>query len=366
MAYGTYAINDSLGVLANNLNVQISTLDPVKIYEIIQQDLAYHNELVNNELLPNMCAITDKPEYFYGIRDFMTVEQLDEFGRPNAQKVTGGTTLGLPLYRYGRAVQWTRDALNVMTLGELVEQYNAMKAADLNAIRINIARRIFNATNTLNYVDRLVNNRTLRLRAFYNGDGEQVMPSPTFTQFAGTHTHFNTTSSGTVTGAQVTALINNVLEHGHSGGNLVLYINQAQLAVIRTMTAADEFTPFTDVRIRQSANTTYAVSDNLVVESPEDRAVGIFGAATVWVKPYIPAGYLLAMDLGVGTQKPLGFRTRENGVYGDFNQRGDTYSGDFPLYTQYFARDYGIGVINRHMAAVLQINVSPVYTAPVI
>lgn len=365
MAFGTIAVSDSLSVLANGLNVPLGSLDPKKVYEIIERDLAYHNQLVKGELLPFMCKITDQVESVYGIRDYMTVEEIDEFGRPDAQKVGGGALLGLPLSSYGRSLQWTWNYLQVTSVGEFAEQYNAAKAADLNGIRLNIMRRIFNPTNNLTYRDKLINNRVLSLRSFYNADGQQVQPSQTFQQFNGaTHTHYTTTNAASATGVQVSALINNVVEHGRQG-KIVLFINQAQVANIRSLTAADEFTPYTDVRIRQPLSATYATDGVLDQDNPEDRAIGIFGAAQVWVKPYIPAGYMVAIDLGDDQMKPLAFRTRPNGVFSDFGTRGKTYTEDFPLYAEFLARDYGIGVINRHMAAVLQVVASPVYTQPV-
>ena len=361
MAWGTLQVSDSLAALAQAANRTVAEFGVREVYEIIREDMRLHNELVLRELIPDLCAITDQREGVYGSRDDMTVEEIDEFGRPDVQKVGAPAVMGFPLSSYGRSVQWTFDYMQTATVGELAEQYQAMRVADLKGIKFNIQTRMFTPTNNTTYLDRKLDNRNLTLRAFHNADSTQVWTGPNGETFDGsTHTHY--TGIATLTGAAVTALITNVLEHGTTG-ELVLYINAAQEAAVRGFTASGEFTPYVDARIVQPQTATYAQGANLDLMNPGDRPIGIFGAAQVWVKPWIPANYMAVIDKGMGNMKPLAFRTRPNGALADWGFRKRVDSESFPLYAETLARDYGIGVWHRHMAAFLRTN-NATYSAP--
>jgi hypothetical protein len=364
MNWGTLQVSDTLQSLALAQGLTIAQFGVAETYALVERDLNYHNQLVNTEMIPDLCWVTDQREEQYGIQDDMTVEEIDEFGRPDTQKLGFATTMGFPLSSYGRSVGWTWDYAQVQTPGQLVEQVTAIKGGDLKGIRLNIARRLFNPANNLTYKDRKIDNKTLKLRALINADGEQVMPGPEMQAFnAGTHTHYTATNNASLTNTAVTALVNNVLEHGRVG-ELCLYINLAQEAAIRGFNGANEFTPYVDVRIRQSQTAVYAIDDTLDLDTPEDRAIGIYGAAKVYVKPWIPSGYLLCVDKGAGNMKPLAYRTRPGGALSDLGLRGRIKTDDFPLYAETLARDYGVGVWQRHMAACLQIVASTTYSAP--
>ena len=95
-----------------------------------------------------------------------------------------------------------------------------------------------------------------------------------------------------------------------------------------------------------------------------DRAIGIFGAAEVWVKPWMPANYLLVVDEGTGTMKPLAFRVQEDdATLSEFSIRAEDES--YPLRARTMARDFGVAPANRHMAASLFVG-NTSYVAPVL
>jgi hypothetical protein len=45
----------------------------------------------------------------YGTLDTKVMQEMDQWGTPETQKVTAGVTVGFPLRRYGDAIQWTYD-----------------------------------------------------------------------------------------------------------------------------------------------------------------------------------------------------------------------------------------------------------------
>jgi len=363
MAWGTLQISDSLATLLNAEGRTVNEFGIAETWALVQKDLSYHNDLVNQQLIPSFCYRTDATEMVYGGQADMTVEEIDEYGRPDTQKNQFATTLGFKLSSYGRSVGWTWDLFQEIGAAEFAEQYVALRDADIKGIKYNIMQRFFDPTNNLTYQDVKIDNKQLRLRAFINADGEQVMTGPQSQTFdPTTHTHFMGTAS--FGAADVTALITNVLEHGRKG-KLKLYINLAQDATIRTFTGPNQFSALVDSRIRQPLTASFANTGYLDLDTPEDRMIGIFGAAEVWVKPWVPAGYIACVDEGAGKMKPLVYRTRKNGALSDFGPRGKVRSEAFPLYAETMARDYGISVWQRHMVAVLDTTHSS-YTAPTI
>jgi hypothetical protein len=366
MAWGTLQVADSLAALRIQIGPTVAAFGIDEVFNIIDRDLAYHNELVMNELIPAFCATTDQQEEVSGAMDAMTVEEIDEFGRPDAQKAAAALALGFPLSSYGRSIQWTWDYMQITSPSELAKQFDSLKNADLVGVKNNIVSRIFNPFNNPNYVDRKINNRKYTIYAFYNADGMFVQPGPEGQQFdPTTHTHYMVSGGATLTAANINALITNVLEHGRVG-RLYLQINRAQEADIRALNGPGEFVPYVPVNIRQPLDAMYATDIALNQDTPEDREIGVWGPAIVQVKPYVPVGYLDSVDTGAGSMKPLAYRTRPNGALADLGFRGQHDPDDFPLLADTMARDYGIGVWQRQMAAVMQITTNASYTPPVL
>jgi hypothetical protein len=141
----------------------------------------------------------------------------------------------------------------------------------------------------------------------------------------------------------VTALINTVLEH-YSAGEVRVYINRAQETAFRALTG---FTAYVDARLIP-ATTTVNARVNLDVANTYNRAIGIFGAAEVWVKPWVPSGYLFAFI--PGAPKPLCFRERRAGT-GDLVLAFE--DEEYPLRARTLEAEYGIGVWQRTNGAAL-------------
>jgi hypothetical protein len=113
--------------------------------------------------------------------------------------------------------------------------------------------------------------------------------------------------------------------------------------------------------VRGGAATTDVTDQTLDLMNPQNRRIGMFGAAEIWVKPYIPSGYLAAISVG-NPEAPIVFRFREGGgdlqlVFEDDNH---------PLRARGYEREFGCAVYNRVGAAVLFVDAGSAgaYTAP--
>lgn len=350
MAYGTLSVSDLLATQAT-----IAQIGEDVAFMAIDAALAAHNALLR-EKMADLVEVTADRQRRYGGPDAMQMDDLDEYGTPDAQKVSAGVTVGFPLRKKGIAVQWTRDYMENNLASELAAQFTAVQDADVRGVDLAIRNAIFGATNTT-FVDRFTDNVSLAVKALINADGAAIPLGPNGESFDGsTHQHYSAVASANnPTAAEYTALISNVTEHYRSG-SAYLYINQAQETALRALTG---FIPYYDSRVTVGLSTTYA-NGGLDMTNIYDRAIGIFGQAEVHVKPWCPSGYALAFVAGGGLPKPLCLRERRAGSFG---LRLVSDLELFPLRARALLNEYGVGVWQRSQMAVLDTSHTS-YTAP--
>jgi hypothetical protein len=83
-------------------------------YQAVQDAFDAYNA-VTREMLGDLVEFTTDNVRSYGSgADVGEMEELDQFGSPDAQKLIAGVDVGFPLRAYGRALQLTRSAQMVM------------------------------------------------------------------------------------------------------------------------------------------------------------------------------------------------------------------------------------------------------------
>ena len=347
MALGTLAaLEDLTGVFTS-----VADFGEAQLAQRFNEALDIHNEIVD-ENVRDFAMTTAEPQLPYGIADTVDMMEIDELGSADAVKAYGAGNMGFPLRMYVVGRQWTRLYLQRHTVADLAIQADAYAAADLRNMHRAFKRALFTPTNST-YIDVNDTGLTLSLKALLNADGSGVPIGPNGETFTGaSHTHYLATASFVL--ANLQSLMGTVTEHGVNG-SVRIYINRAQETAVRGL-ASSSFAPYTDVRVVQPSTTTYAQGVDLDNFDPNNRALGIFEGAEVWVKPWVPAGYMIAFDTGVGDgDKPLGIRTRTGALtgLGSFAMLAD--QEEFPLRAQQFGREFGVSVWQRHKAAVLYI-----------
>jgi hypothetical protein len=150
--------------------------------------------------------------------------------------------------------------------------------------------------------------------------------------------------SATLTAAALQAEINDVVEHGFGGG-VKVFIAAADEAAVRALTG---FTGYLDPRVSINANANQANQQRLNITRLDNRAIGLFGAAEVWVKPWALANYAFVCDTENG-RKPLAFRRDTDNLGLHLEATIET----FPLRAEYYENQFGIGAWNRTNGAVL-------------
>lgn len=356
MAYGTHAAVDTLATLNNTTVAQYGE---DKVWSEIQAALEIHNR-ITGEMLGDFVERTTDQLRRYGGTDSMAMDELDEFGRADAQKITAGATVGFPLRLYGLSLQWTYTYFKNAMVSEIAASATAAMDADVKAIQREVRRALFYSTN-VSFVDRLVAGITLPVKRLVNADSQPIPQGPNGEAFtAASHTHYLYTAGVSLAAADVTALILAVAEHVNTG-QVVVNINAAQETAVRALTGFVAITP----TMVTPATSAAAIVADYNTTSLGDRLIGYFGSnyAEVRVKPWVPAGYLHAYVRGGPT--PLAMRVRREGsgslelVYEDEAH---------PLRAKGWQREFGVGVWNRTNGACLFVDsgAAGAYTAPTI
>jgi len=321
-----------------------------------QTALDIHNALVD-DMLGDLALYTDQAQLPYGGADAAIIQEVDEWGTADASKAAALGNLGLPLRNYESTVQWTRLYFERTSVATLATQLDAHAVADIQNFHKVLRAVIFRNTNTTGYIDRRATKLTYDLKALLNADGQAVPTGLNGTAFDGaTHTHY--LASTTLTATYLQTLIDTVVEHGVDG-EVQVFISKADEATVRGLTG---FSPYLDARVTVSGANQIG-NQALDVRNPDNRAIGVFGGAEIWVKPWIPANYQVALDFG-GAQKPLAVRTITGSLTGAGSFRILAEHEHYPLRARHLGREFGIGVVGRHKGAVGRSN-NAAYSIPV-
>ena len=343
--YGTHSNSDTLQSYLNGLSLRVTAFGEDNVYTAITELLDAHNAIMG-DLIDSFCVRTTETQDLYGGTEEMEMADLDEYGVADAQKISEGVNVGYPLRKVGASLQWTRTYLMNRTLGEINASVEAIMSADEKRVIRDIKRAFMFATN-YTFKDRYATNLSLPVKRLLNADGAPVPPSPYGDTFDGsTHTHYLAESS--LTEAHYNSLVETVLEH-NANANIMVAINRAQEATVRTVATFANFREYVDARIITGADVTRASGD-LDRNRIYNRAIGVDGPGEIWVKPWVPANYIVAWD---ASKKPLRFRHYATEM-GDLQLVFE--DEDHPLRAKGWERNFGVGVRDRHAMAMLKID----------
>jgi hypothetical protein len=321
-----YGTNTTLDLLATTQQT-VAMIGEDHAFDAVEAAMAAQNRIVEDQL-KHLAEPTKDRMLRTGAPQYMQMDELGEIGTPDAQKVVAGQNVGFPLRDYGVGIQWTKQYFKKTTGKEFAGQIHAMLAADALQIQKQLKRSLF-LSSSYTFYDKLLDYVVLPVKALANSVLDAVALDP---------------------------LVTTVLEHFREGVPLV-YINQAQEAAVRALSG---FTAYIDARIIPRTTADYAAG-NLDMVNIYNRAIGLYKGAEVWVKPWIPASYVLAF---VGNQlKPLRWR---QDIENSGNLTLEYEDDEHPLHAKVWARQFGFGVWSRISAACLYIGgtsyVNPVIT----
>lgn len=318
------------------------------IAEVLRADLAAHNDIVNT-MMQELCEVTSDARRIQGGSNVADMTEVDPLGRAPGQKNVTGAEVCFPLKDFQYNTGWTERWLENATVADVAQRQLDAEKAHLRQIIRQIKKACLEDDANYDFVDLNVDNITLHVKRFCNNDGVVPPAPPDGTVFAGTHQHYSGATPLVV--ANLTTMISNVLEHGHTTDPR-LAINVAQEAAVRGFVG---FSAYVDVRYTLPADTSTPIQRTSIRGiAANNRAIGLLGGAEVWVKPWMPANYQMAYDAG-DSRKPLAFRQRSSGGA----MQGLRMAGNFsahPFGGESMEAEFGIGVNCRTNGACNAIN----------
>ncbi len=388
-AFGSANGSDTLATL-KVADMVISQYGLDLVDQAIRQLLEAYNRIVA-EMIAQFCDVTGDKTRRYGTSALMSMTESENYGIPFAQTVTSGYTVQFPLQRAIIGLQWNRHYANTATTQEIAMQLEALLVGDARWIQAKILNALFSPTS-YGFQDFMTDGEYLLIKALANAEsGLQLPVGPQGEIFGATHNHFMYPGSGngdtlatytsnawnaTPTTASmildVQNVINNLLEHTNSPTSTIkLLINRQQEVQFRQLTPT--FTPLYDPNVIHSITIDVA-RGALDVASIADRAIGLFDGAEVWVKPYIPAGYMLAylegdVEPALAVRVPNFIKDKGSSIAWQVTLSGGDLRvlSEFemaPFYAQAAERNLGIGVWNRVNGVAVYLNSTSAYTNP--
>lgn len=332
---GTYDI-DSLA--ATKLPTTATDFGLDEIAKTLQADQAAWNATVL-ESVADMCDVTTDRERASGASSGGDMQQVDEYGLSSTQRITPGGNVDFPLYLFQYNLGWTAKYLQIAPPSALVAQQLAAQKAHWREIMRQIKKAIYPSANFTTR-DNLIDKVELSIKRFVNADGDPIPDGPNGETFDGaTHTHYDANNGWDA--AELTAAINSVIEHGH-GGNVKVAINKADETAVRGLTG---FVAYVDPRLAVPVYSATGIpAQRLDISRLDNRAIGIFAGAEVWVKSWILDDYPFIWD-AADANKPLAFRQRnQESLQG---LRVAFENSDYPLYAKDMEAEFGIAVLTR-------------------
>ncbi len=319
-----------------------------KIAELVNAELAAHNGVML-DMVSDLADVSTERWSTYGSIQGGSMVEVDEYGAAPTQKEVPGESLGFPLRKFQYNLGWTQTWMDIHKPLDMAVAIAGAEGAHRKRVAWDIKNALLQSAN-YSFNDHLVDNVLLGgtngIKRLLNADSTTIPVGPNGEEFVGsTHTHY--VGEASYTAAFLETEILNVTEHGHSQ-DVRVYINRAQEAATIGFTG---FVAYVDARIINQTAAQVA-QKALDVRAPIDnRAIGIFKGAEVWVKPWVPANYVFVFD--AAGPKPLRFRQREQATLQGLRVVAE--NRDYPLIAQFMEAEYGISVWNRTNGTVLYI-----------
>lgn len=341
---GTWSTQDLISFNQTTVN----NYDPQAIADALSADLASHTRIVQEMLTTLVEDTTDRigTAPVSGTSDRMI--RVNEDGAVQTRKEQGGEPQNYPLYKFQHGEGWTKDYLYRATPADLMKKQIIAKRTHINTLRSFIALALLWPLSRTEK-DRYRDNLELKIKPLANGDGASLGSGANGEAIDPSHSHYLAAAELDV--ASLRSLIDTVAEHT-SSGNVQVWVSRAQEAAVRGLAG---FTAYQDSRVIPAMLA--AIAPNALVgaqalntSNPANRAIGVFESAEIFVKPYMPSNYVVAIDANADT-KPLRRRQHDIAALRGLHLGGTSMS--HPLEAAYYEDYMGLAVHNRVAAAAL-------------
>lgn len=276
-----------------------------------------------------------------------------------AVKASASWDVAYPLEDFGAQVAADDVTLAYMTLQELQRHLDTVVQQDINTVRFEILRSIFNNT-ARTFVDPLYGSLTVQPLALAS-DG--VLYPPVLgseTEATDTHHIESGYASSAISDANnpLPTMRDELEEHfgaNTGGSNIVVFINNAQTAKIKALTDFDEV-------IDNFIIPGDAVNQPTRLPSVPGRIVGRGSGVFVVEWRWIPADYAVAIHLEAPAPLKMRVDPADTGL-----ARGlqlVSRETNYPMEAAHYRHRFGVGVGNRLNGVVMEFGTGGTYTIP--
>lgn len=340
-------------------------------------------DLYNAQRAPLRAAltfpVTQVVESVFQGGDTVDFEEASEFGEPRGIRVAPPTSfqLGYSFKWYDIASRFTWKYLADASAAQTDMLNNLILEADNRRIFTDIMKQVFNNTTR----SATINGAAYNVYPLYNNDSA-VPPAYNGVTPASPHQHYLVSGGATVVSGDLDDIEAHLKHHGYgwaTGTLMVLFVNSAQMATIRTfdVDAGDSYSfiqadPIPSWALSQVDLTALMNSVTAGIGSPQPpgtvlgmQVQGRYGPWLVVENDLIPAGYLLGVASGGSedARNLVGLREHANAsLRGLRLVKGP--SPDYPLVDSFYQRGFGTGIRQRGAGVVMQIKASGTYDIP--
>lgn len=329
------------------------------IYDAVS---AYINR-INAELNAAMAVFVERTTSDYKLRYKLPggghLQRRGSDGRYGAVKSYGQWDVAIPLEDFGTQVAGNDVDMAYMTVAELDRHVSTVVSQNVNTVRYEILRAILNSAQDT-FIDPLWG--SLAIEPLANGDAV-TYPPVLGAEAEATDNHY--LESGYLSAAisdtnnPYTTIRDELEEHFGAptgGSNIVVFINNAQVAITKTLTS---FTEVPDRFIRTGDNT------DVPIGLPATLPGKIIGRCDgVWVVEWrpIPANYMLGVHMDATPALLRRIDPADTGL-------GDglmlvAQDDAFPFNGSFWRHRFGVGVGNRLNGVVMELGNGGTYTVP--
>lgn len=352
MAYtGTYDVSSLLKSQEPVLNLD---------FDQVAAAFAEHLRNYNAEMIDALSIVAEptiERSAVYGAPQTGEMQEQDEYGRGTTTVDVRYGRVAYPLRRFTSPVGWTSTWFAEATASDMAGKMLGVQVEYAKRIRREIQRALYPNTN-FTFNDHLTDNYPLDVTAMINADGSVMPNGPYGEEFDGaTHDHYN--AAAALTDTDVQASMTDLLEHGH-GDDVRIIIHRTNQTEWEGLAS---FTKYDSPLIMAADNRDRAIKQaEIYTLNRENRAIGIYQDAEVWIKPWAIPNYAFFFASG-DPEKPLAFRQPKQVSRQGLRMIPLTY--DHPLYVDTAEALFGFGVRNRTNGVVLY-HAGGAYVAPTI
>lgn len=339
----------------------VNSVGQALVYEQATKYLAWHNAEIEKQKRVFVKGQTDKYSIKYKLPGGGRLQRRGGQALSAAVKPSGGWDVGFPLEDFGAQYAMNDVTMAYMTIAQLQLAVENIRLQDMNTVRYEVLRSLFNNVARTYNDDTIPDAPTVTVQPLANNDGV-VYPPVLGSEIEATENHYQTSgyaaSSISDTNNPLPTARDELEEHFGTPtgyGNIVSFINSAQRAKIEALA---DFKAVEDIYIRSGQDVSVPVNLPNVPGRILGRADGVW--VVQW--PFIPANYILSLDLG--TDAPL-LERRDSVASGLLpGLQLVTKDKDYPFESAHYRHRVGFGVGNRLNGFLLELTADATYDIP--